>query len=628
MKLKNTELVKITGIIEKNPRGFGFVRQEDGADIFIAPDNMGGAMSGDMVEADLLPPYLWTRSREGIIVKVLERKTTEVVGTFQKNRQYGFVVPDDKKSCDDIFIKRDFFRNAQNGDKVVAKITKYPEGRFGAEGKITEIIAQKGQTGSAVMSMIRARGLFETFPSRVNAEAKARSKELITEEEIARRLDLRKEKIFTIDGTDAKDLDDAVSISVLDNGNYLLGVHIADVSHFVCEDGPTDKEALKRGTSVYLLNRVIPMLPKVLSNGACSLNPGEDRLTISCIMEIDKSGEVVSHNIEESVIRSCARLVYDDVSEILENSDPILTEKYSNINDELLLMGELAKILRHKRKLQGSLDFDISEAEIELDEEERPIAVEIAERRSANRLIEEFMLVANETIAEHFFWMNYPFVYRVHEKPDTEKMMDLKVYLSNFGIKLKGNPDNIHSKTLADIISQIESKPYETIVNRVMLRTMKKAYYSTECDGHFGLAFRYYCHFTSPIRRYPDLIIHRIIKESITGRMTEQKLEKYRADTINASEISSQTERRAQELERDVEKMKKAEFMLNFIGEEFEGIVSGVTDFGVYVELANTIEGMSFAKDLRRPYQLGEKVRIRVMDARPWERQIDFLIIE
>lgn len=628
MKLKNTELSKIIGTIEKHPRGFGFVRQEEGADIFIAPDNMGGAMNGDTVEVDLLPPYLWTKSKEGIVTRVLERKTTEVVGTFQKNKKFGFVVPDDQKACDDIFIRRDFFRNAQNGDKVVAKITRYTEKRFGAEGKITEVIAHRGQPGSEVLSMIRARGLFETFPSRANAEAKARSKEAITEEELAKRLDLRGQKIFTIDGPTAKDLDDAVSVSILDNGNYLLGVHIADVSHFVAEDGPLDKEALKRGTSVYLLNRVIPMLPKTLSNGICSLNPDEDRLTLSCIMEIDHDGQVVNHTIEESVIRSCARMVYDDVSDILENEDSLLIEKYSDIYEDIKIMGRLAAVLRHKRKQQGSLDFDIDEAEIELDEEERPVAVELTERRTANRLIEEFMLAANETVAEHFFWMNYPFVYRVHEKPDTEKMMDLKVYLSNFGIKLKGNPDNIHSKTLADIIAQIEDQPYEGIVNRVMLRTMKKAYYSTECDGHFGLAFRYYCHFTSPIRRYPDLIIHRIIKESITGRMTEQKLEKYRIDAVNAAEISSQTERQAQELERDVEKMKKAEFMLSFIGEEFEGIVSGVTDFGVYVELPNTIEGMSFARDLRRPYQLGEKVRIRVMDARPWEKQIDFMIIE
>ena len=399
------------------------------------------------------------------------------------------------------------------------------------------------------------------------------------------------------------------------------------MSHYVTEDGYLDREALKRGTSVYLINRVVPMLPKPLSNGSCSLNPGEDKLTLSCIMEIDGEGKVVDHSIRESVIRSAARLVYDDVSDILEKDDTELTKKYIDIADELKLMGKLAHILRHRRKQKGSLDFDISEAVITLDENENPVSVELEERRTANRLIEEFMLAANETVAEHFFWLNYPFVYRIHEKPDPEKIMDLKTYLMNFGIRLKGSADNIYPKTLADIIADIEDKPYESVVNRVMLRTMKKACYSTECQGHFGLALRYYCHFTSTIRRYPDLIIHRIIKESITGRMTEEKLAKYKGDTERAADISSKTERKAQELEREVDKMKKAQFMEGHIGEEFDGIVSGVTDFGVYVELANTIEGMAFASELARPYQLGEKVRIRVMDARPQERQIDFKII-
>ena len=417
-------------------------------------------------------------------------------------------------------------------------------------------------------------------------------------------------------------------MDILPDGNYLLGVHIADVSHFVGEDGYLDREALKRGTSVYLLNRVVPMLPKVLSNGVCSLNEGEDRLTLSCFMEIDSSGNVVSHEIRESVIRSRARMVYDDVSDIRENEDEELIRKYAFLYDDLKKMGELAAILRHKRKQQGSLDFDIPEAEIVLDANENPVEIRPAERRTANRMIEEFMLVANETVAEHFYWMQYPFLYRVHEKPDPEKMMDLKAYLMNFGIHLKGSADNINPKTLADIIAQIEDEPYEAVVNRVMLRTMKKAYYSTECDGHFGLAFRYYCHFTSPIRRYPDLFIHRVIKKSISGRMTEGKLEKYRADALNAADISSRTERQAQELEREVDKLKKCQFMLQHIGEEFDGIVSGVTDFGVYVELPNSVEGMAFARDLRCPYQLGQRVRIRVLDAKPAERQIDFEILE
>ena len=624
------ELKRITGTIEKHKKGFGFIHQEEGADFFVAPDKMGGAMNGDTVEAEIIPPHMTRRSREAAVVKVLERKTTEVVGTFEKHKHYGFVIPDDKKIGEDVFVKRDFARNAQTGDKVLVKITAYPDGTHSLEGKITEVIAREGQPGSDVLSLIRAYGLYETFPSRVNAEAKARSREPITEEMISAsgRLDLRSKTIFTIDGATAKDLDDAVSIEMLPNGNYLLGVHIADVSHYVKEDGYLDKEALKRGTSVYLINRVVPMLPKALSNGSCSLNAGEDKLTLSCFMEIDKEGVVVEHSIQESVIRSSARLVYDDVSDILEKDDPKLSKKYSAIVGNIKLMGELAAILRHRRKQKGSLDFDISEAVITLDEEENPVAVELEERRTANRLIEEFMLVANETVAEHFFWLNYPFVYRIHEKPDPEKIMDLKTYLMNFGIKLKGSADNIYPKTLADIIADIEGEPYESVVNRVMLRTMKKACYSTECEGHFGLAFRYYCHFTSPIRRYPDLIIHRIIKESITGHMTEEKLEKYRQDAERAADISSKTERKAQELEREVDKLKKTQFMVAHIGEEFDGVVSGVTDFGVYVELANTIEGMALATEIARPYQLGEKVRIRVTDARPEDRQIDFRIIE
>ena len=623
----NSAQEPITGIIEKHARGFAFLRREEGADIFIAPDNLGGAMNGDTAQVELLPPYLWTKSKEGIIVKILERATKEVVGTFQKKKGFGFVVPDDRKLTEDIYIKQDAFRSAANGDKVVAKITQYPDKQHRIEGKITEIVARKGETGSDVLSLIRGYGLFQTFPSRVNAEAKARGREKITDEEIARRLDLRGKNIFTIDGPDAKDLDDAVSIERLANGNYRLGVHIADVSHYVEEDGWLDKEALKRGTSVYLLNRVVPMLPKGLSNGICSLNEGEDRLTLSCFMEIDAQGEVVHHELAESVINSKARMVYDDVSDLLEHETPALRAKYAPLLTDIRAMGELARVLRNKRKQRGSLDFDFAESEIVLDAREHPIAIRPAECRSANRLIEEFMLIANETVAEHFYWMNYPFVYRVHEKPDPEKMMDLKAFLMNFGIHLKGNPDNIYPKTLADIIDTIADEPYEAVVNRVILRTMKKAYYSLECDGHFGLAFRYYCHFTSPIRRYPDLMIHRVIKAAINNRMTEAKLKKYRHDVQEAAEISSRTERKAQELEREVEKLKKCEYMLDHIGEEYDGIVSGVTEFGVYVELPNTVEGMVFARDLRRPYQLGEQVRIRVLDARPAERQIDFAML-
>lgn len=643
-KIKNERAV---GILDKNKAGFGFVRQEEGGDIFIARSNLAGAMHGDTVEVDLLPKYLWVKNKEGIIDKVIERANMEVVGTFQRNKRFGFVVPDDKRNTDDVFVKKADFRNAQNGDKVVAKITKYPEKNVSAEGKITEVISRFGESGGEIKSLIRAHGLFETFPSRVNAEAKARSKEPITIEEIEKRRDLRGKTIITIDGATAKDLDDGVSVEKLQNGNYLLGVHIADVSHYVKADGYLDKEALKRGNSVYLISRVVPMLPKVLSNGICSLNPQVDRLTLTCQMEIDGAGTVVNHEIFESVINSKARMVYDDVSDILEKEDQKLIKKYSFIYEDLLLMEKLAAILRDKRKEKGSLDFDFDEAEILLDDDEIPIEIGIEERRTANRLIEEFMLVANQTVAEHFYWMEYPFVYRVHEKPDTDRIVELKAFLAGFGIHLTGNPDNVHPRLLNEILQQVEGKNYENIVNTVILRSMKKAFYSTECAGHFGLAFSYYCHFTSPIRRYPDLMIHRIIKASINGEATEKLLKKFKKDAEAAAETASLTERTAQEMEREVEKMKKAQYMQGKVGEIYDGIISGVTNFGIYVQLPDTIEGMVRLDSLKddfydyeegkyrvigrqtnKIYALGDRVKIVVLGASPEDRQIDFAMVK
>ena len=638
---------KTTGILDKHKAGFGFVRQEEGGDTFVARSNMNGAMHGDLVEVDLLPEYLWAKkSKEGIIDKVLERVNTEVVGTFQKNKRFGFVIADDRKNTDDVFVRKEYFRNAQNGDKVVVKITKYPEKHVSAEGKITEVISRFGESGGEIKALIRAHGLFETFPSRANAEAKARSKESISQEEIKRRRDLREETIITIDGATAKDLDDGVSIKRLDNGNYLLGVHIADVSHYVADGGYLDKEARKRGNSVYLITRVVPMLPKVLSNGICSLNPGVDRLTLSCEMEIDDEGHVVNHEIFESIINSKERMIYDDVSDILEHEDQHLIQRYAHIYEDLLHMEKLAEILRNKRKTKGSLDFDFDEAEILLDEDEIPVEIGIEERRTANRLIEEFMLVANQTVAEHFYWMELPFVYRVHEKPDVEKIIELKAFLAGFGISLAGNPDNLHPRILSDILTQIEGKPYENIVSSVMLRSMKKAFYSTECEGHFGLAFQYYCHFTSPIRRYPDLMIHRIIKASINGQLDEKLTSKYKADAQFAAETSSMTERKAQEMEREVEKMKKAQYMMGHVGEIYDGVISGVTNFGLYVQLPNTIEGMVRLDSLKddfydyeegkyrvigrqthKIYGLGDPVHIVVLGASPDERTIDFAMM-
>ncbi|MEE0742027.1 MAG: ribonuclease R [Emergencia sp.] len=644
-KIKKEKTNVIIGILDKNKAGFGFVRQEEGGDIFISRHNLAGAMHGDLVQVDMLPAYLWTRNREGIIDKVLERSVTEVVGTFQKNKRFGFVVPDDKKNRDDVFVRKSDFRNAQNGDKVVVKLTKYPDDNTSAEGKITEIISRFGETGGEIKSLIRANGLFETFPSRVNAEAKAKSRQSISSQEIAGRRDLRKQTVFTIDGASAKDLDDAVSIQKLENGNYLLGVHIADVSHYVEADGHLDREALKRGNSVYLITRVVPMLPKVLSNGICSLNAGEDRLTLSCQMEIDPKGSVINHEIFESIICSKAKMVYDDVSDMLENSDRALIEKYSFLYDDLVLMEELAQILRSQRKDKGSLDFDFDEAQILLDEDEAPVEIGIEERRCANRLIEEFMLIANRTVAEHFYWMQFPFIYRVHEKPDTEKIMALQTFLRGFGINLSGNPDHIHPKALNDILQRIEGQPFETIISTVMLRSMKKAFYSTECEGHFGLSFPYYCHFTSPIRRYPDLFIHRVIKAAINGAANEKALKKFRADSHIAADTASLTERKAQSLEREVEKMKKAQYMQSHVGEIYQGIISGVTNFGLYVQLPNTIEGMVRLESLRddfydyeegkyrvigrnsrKIYALGDRVEIVVVGADPAERQIDFMM--
>lgn len=645
-KNKNKRTERITGILDKNKAGFGFVRQEEGGDIFVSKRNLAGAMHGDLVQVDMLPAYLWTRNREGIVDKVLERAVTEVVGTFQKNKRFGFVVPDDKRNNDDVFVRKSDFRNAQSGDTVVVKLTKYPDGKNSAEGKITEIVSRFGELGGEIKAMIRANGLFETFPSRVNAEAKAKSKEQISSREISRRRDLRSRNIFTIDGASSKDLDDAVSIEKCKNGNYLLGVHIADVSHYVGQGGHLDKEALKRGNSVYLLTRVVPMLPKVLSNGICSLNAGEDRLTLSCQMEINPQGQVVRHEIFESVICSKAKMIYDDVSDILENGDRQLIEEYYFLYEDLLLMEELAQILRGQRKEKGSLDFDFDEARILLDDEETPVEIGIEECRCANRLIEEFMLVANRTVAEHFYWMQYPFIYRVHEKPDTEKIMALQTFLRGFGIRLSGNPDHIHPKALNDILEQVAGRDVETIISTVMLRSMKKAFYSTECDGHFGLSFPYYCHFTSPIRRYPDLFIHRVIKAAISGAADEKTLAQFRADGQIAAQTASLTERKAQSLEREVEKRKKAQYMQGRAGEIYEGVISGVTGFGIYVQLPNTIEGMVrldrlqddfydyeeekyrvIGRNSRQIYALGDKARIVVLGADPAEGQIDFMLL-
>ena len=638
---------EIIGTLSKHRKGFGFVITEDEEpDIYVSARSMGGAMNGDRVLAELLPQGRGN-SREGIIIKVVERNTKELVGTFEKSKRFGFVVPDDRRIGDDIFVRKKDFRGAQRGDKVMVQITRYPDKENSAEGKITEIISRSGQAGGDIKALMRGYGLRETFPSRVNAEAKAVSKAGVGQEELRGRRDLREKTTITIDGADSKDFDDAVSIELLPGGNYLLGVHIADVAHYVKEGGYLDQEALKRGNSVYLIDQVVPMLPKKLSNGICSLNPDVDRLTLSVDMEVTPQGEVVNHEIYESVIHSKARMVYSEVSDMLENNDLALMKKHRDVYEDLLIMDKLAKILRKNREARGSLDFDFDEAYITLDESGIPVSVDIAERRTANKLIEEFMLLANQTVAEHFYWMEIPFVYRIHESPSPEKMEEFRTFLRGFGLTLKGASDSIHPKTLNDILEKVSGKTYENVINTVMLRSMQKAFYGTECGGHFGLSLKYYCHFTSPIRRYPDLMIHRIIKACLHGKLDGKTLKNFKKKTLEAAEISSATERQAIELERQVEKMKKAEYISYHVGESYDGIISGVTGYGIYVQLANTIEGMvrldSLTDDYyiyepekyrvigernHKTYMLGERVRITVDSVSIENREINFVIEE
>jgi ribonuclease R len=639
----------IIGKMMKHKNGFGFVIPEEegqGADVFVSRSNMKDTMNGDRVSVRVAYEEANGAKREGFIEEILTRGTLEIIGSFETSKAFGFVVPDDKRQNEDVYVRRKDFNGAQKGDKVVVTLTKYPEKGSNPEGKITEIISRSGEAGGDIKALIRSYNLSPDFPGRVRSEASVMAGEEISES-LAGRRDLTDKKVITIDGPDAKDLDDGISIEKTPSGNTLLGVHIADVSHYVREGGQLDKEALKRGTSVYLIDQVIPMLPAELSNGACSLNPGVDRLTLSVDMEIDSTGKVIRHEIYESVIRSWARMTYDDVSDILEKDAVDLISRYTGIIDELHLMEELASILRKKRLDRGSLDFDLNEAAIVLDEKGVPVSVEIIERRTANKMIEEFMLAANETVAEHYFWKELPFLYRIHEKPDPEKMEEFKAFIGSFGCSMKGNVESIHPKELSRILKQIEGESYERVVNTVMLRSMKKAFYGTECQGHFGLGVRYYCHFTSPIRRYPDLMIHRIIKETLKGELAATRIRKYQKATEEASKIASATERKAQELERDVEKLKKAQYMENYVGQIFDGVISGVSGFGFYVELPDTIEGMVRASTIKddyyqheaafyrlrgahtnKTYSLGDRVRVLVEKVNVQDGEIDFLLAE
>ena len=635
----------IEGIFRRHERGFGFVILEDEEDdIYIAKEDSKDAFSGDRVLVKLKKKSCGAR-QEGIILKVIEHKKDTLVGTFQKSKNFGFVIPDDKKLCRDIFISKKNFGKARNNHKVLVHITKYPQKGRKAEGKILEVIGNVNEAGIDMLSLIKDYDLPYKFPKEVVKEAQKYG-DKINLEEAKNRVDLRgKYNIFTIDGEDAKDLDDAVCVRKLENGNYILDVHIADVSNYVKEDSLLDKEALLRGTSIYMLNRVIPMLPRELSNGICSLNEGEDRYTLSISMEIDQKGKLISSDVFKGIINVTRRMSYKDVQSILDNSDNVIVEKYKEYIPDFKLMEELAHVLKEKRITKGYLNLDIPESKIILDKDGYAIDVKKYETTFANEIIEQFMLIANEAIAEKFYWLKAPFIYRVHEDPDIEKVTELNKLLFNFGYKIHVKEGKIYPAEFAKILKEVEGKPEEKIVSNMILRTLKVAVYDSENKGHFGIASKYYCHFTSPIRRYPDLFIHRIISKYLRNNYTlsEKKVELYSKIAEDDAKKSSEREKIATQVERDSIDIKKAEYMSNKIGEEYEGIISGVTQFGVFVELENTVEGLIRFENLgdeyyeydpdhkiligersKETFKIGDKINIEVIDANKQEKRISF----
>lgn len=639
----------VKGTLQGHAKGFGFVIPDDnifGTDIFISPADLMGAMDGDKVLVKIERKSGNNKSAEGEIIQILERKSQLIVGIYEDSRNFGFVVPDNKKIFRDIYIPKDGGERPKTGDKVVVEITVWPSANRSPEGKIVEVLGHQKDIGIDILSIVREHNLPDDFPSEVKDQLHT-VPSFVSEEEIGNRKDLRQNKMVTIDGADAKDLDDAVSIEKSPNGNYKLGVHIADVTHYVGEGSAIDKEAFDRGTSVYLLDRVIPMLPRELSNGICSLNPKVDRLAFSCEMEIDHNGKVVGHEVFKSVINVTERMTYDDVTEILVHDNEELKAKYQDLVEDFKHMEELAKILREKRRLKrGAIDFDFPEAKILLDDQGKPIGVEARERTISHKLIEEFMLVCNETVAEHMFWTQLPFVYRVHEEPKSEKIQALSEFIRTFGYRIHYQ-DTVHPSVLQKLLEDISGKREEAVISRLTLRSMQQARYYEENLGHFGLSAQYYTHFTSPIRRYPDLIIHRIMGEMLENKLTDKRIEKVEKKIGEIAKQCSQRERRAELAERDVDDLKKCEYMLTKIGEKFEGIISSVTSFGFFVELENTVEGLVRVQTIdddyyiydetkyrfigehtKQIYKLGDPVEIVVHKADMTTRQIDFLLVD
>ncbi|MFE8696581.1 ribonuclease R [Cytobacillus sp. FJAT-53684] len=637
----------IRGKLTGHAKGFAFVIPDEPGldDIFIPPNETNNAMHGDIVLARVSSESSGQR-REGTIVRVLERGITQIVGTYTESKHFGFVLPDDKKFTSDVFIPKAASLGAVEGHKVVVKLTTYPEGRKSAEGEVIQILGHKNDPGVDILSIIHKHGLPMEFPDEVLEQA-TNTPETIDPSDLENRRDLRDQMIVTIDGADAKDLDDAVTVTKLGNGNFKLGVHIADVTHYVREDSAIDREAEERGTSIYLVDRVIPMIPHRLSNGICSLNPKVDRLTLSCEMEITPGGEVVSHEIFQSVIKTTERMTYSDVNKILEDQDEELLKRYEPLVPMFQLMEELAQILRTKRMKRGAIDFDFKEAKVMVDDEGKPNDVVIRERSVAEKLIEEFMLAANETVAEHFHWMEVPFIYRIHEDPKEDKLRRFFEFIINFGYIVRGSANSVHPRALQEIIEEVQGKPEEMVVSTVMLRSMQQAKYDPESLGHFGLSTEFYTHFTSPIRRYPDLIVHRLIRTYlIEGKLDQSTREKWNAQLPDIAQHSSNMERRAVEAERETDELKKAEYMEDKIGQEYEGIISSVTNFGMFVELPNTIEGLIHVSYMTDDYyryderhlamigertgnifRIGDEITVRVVKVNKDERSIDFEIV-
>ena len=637
----------LVGTFISHPKGFGFVEIEGRSeDLYIPESGVNGAFHQDQVQVELLKGQ-GGRRQEARIVKILSHGLTKVVGTYQKSKSFGFVIPDLEKISTDIYIPAEGSKGAVTGHKVVVELTDYGDDKHKPEGRITEILGHVNDPGVDILSIVKGYDLPVEFEEKLLNQAERVGKP-VSEADMAGRRDLRSLQMVTIDGEDAKDLDDAVSLT-REGENYCLGVHIADVSNYVQENSALDREALNRGTSVYLVDRVIPMLPHTLSNGICSLNQGEDRLALSCLMKVNKKGEVVSYEIAETVICVDRRMSYTAVRKILEEGDLELIQEYEELVPMFQDMQELAAILRKKRRQRGSIDFDFPESKIILDQKGNPVSIEPYERNVATDLIEDFMLLANETVAQHFYWMEVPFLYRTHETPDTEKIEKLATFIHNFGyhIKIKTSDHEVHPKEIQKLLASIEGTEEEVLIARLALRSMKQAKYSVECTGHFGLACACYCHFTSPIRRYPDLQIHRIIKEQLRGRLMEKRIDHYKEILPEVARQTSRLERRADEAERETDKLKKAQYMKHHIGETLEGIISGITAWGIYVELPNTVEGMihvarltgdyyyykeetfeMVGRDTGRYFKLGQRLKVFVDSVDMVSKSVDFLLAE